>query len=132
MWVRLWTAKRTKCSSVCFLFGMCQIQPNTRMDLLTFVRSYRFAGIALFDVVASYLAGFLVHRFLLPHSLCLVMALVLPLAVIAHLIVGQETAFNDLLFSSTFGWAQALFVTNVCVLLYAAANKFGNARASGW
>ena len=68
-------------------------------DILDKLRSYRIGGIALFDLVLALLGMY----FLAPYlniSRRSALLLTVPLGVITHLILGQETHLNKLLFMS--------------------------------
>ena len=92
------------------------------MSEIAWLRSYRFDGIALFDVAASYGVAFALAGFLglSKRWTTLVVLAVLPLAVLAHIAFKQDTAFLKLLANRSFNWAKLVLAADLIAIV---ANK---------
>jgi hypothetical protein len=69
------------------------------MSIITTLRSFRIAGIAVFDVVLSIIGLLITLRFFKPNRpqhfyLSWALVLVFPIAIITHLLLGIPTTLN--------------------------------------
>ncbi len=75
------------------------------MNLITYLRQFRFGGIAIFDLAVSYIGIYLLAPLLskMTRKIGLNIGrtqwlwLTLPIGVLTHLLVGQQTALNEML-----------------------------------
>ena len=78
------------------------------MNSLAYLRQFRIGGIAIFDLAVSYIGIFFLSQILskIAKKCNLLITtkewlwLTMPIGVLAHLLIGQKTALNEMLFSS--------------------------------
>ena len=71
------------------------------MEILEYLRSFRICNFAIFNFVASFLAFYLIAiYFTLP--IIPMMLLVLPIAVLVHLVIGQITPLTEMFLTETY------------------------------
>jgi hypothetical protein len=95
------------------------------MTIITTLRSFRVSDIAMFDLIASYLGMFIldylfgVSKFIPganPQQVYYL--LTIPIAVLAHLAVGQRTTLNSQLFSPEFNIYKLYFIFTLISIGY--------------
>lgn len=62
-------------------------------------RSIRLLDIAIFDVVATILAAYLIHRMYPGYSFYLILIVLLLLGILSHRLLGIQTKIDKLLFT---------------------------------
>lgn len=67
-------------------------------------------GIALFDLIGTFFIAYLLNKYLDVNNKTLYYLSVLPIAVLAHLLVGKSTFLNQHLFSKEFNTYKLLFI----------------------
>lgn len=73
------------------------------MTTIEYLRSFRIAKIALFDLTTAFLGAFILD-ILFFHSTNkrLYYSLVIPVGILAHMLMGQTTTLNTKLFNNEF------------------------------
>lgn len=70
------------------------------MNTITYLRSFRIFDVAMFDYIASIIGFYIIFRiFKIEHSLTNYLSIV-PIAIISHVLVNQETVLNKNLFNN--------------------------------
>jgi hypothetical protein len=74
-------------------------------------------GIALFDLIGTFLVAYILNMYFGINNKILYYLLVLPIAVVSHLLVGKSTYLNRHLFCKSINIYQILFIILiVCTL----------------
>lgn len=84
------------------------------MSIINYLRSFRVAKIALFDLVTAFLGAFILDVLLIKATdKLLYYSMVIPVGVFAHVIIGQPTTLNTKLFNNEFN----LYKLSILLLL---------------
>lgn len=86
------------------------------MDLKT-LRSYRILGIAMFDLVMSFLGFYIIDKIFNFKNKKAYYLSIIPIGVLSHIFTNQNTYLNSQLFSQDFNIIQILVAANI-ILLY--------------
>lgn len=90
-----------------------------QMATLSYLRSFRVAGYAVFDFAVSFTAAeFVARQYQLPRAL--VYSAVLPLGLVAHLATGQQTPMTQRVLS---GWTPERFLILASLVAFVSNSK---------
>jgi len=85
---------------------------------LEYLRSFRILEVAMFDYVMSYIGMAIIIQILgLEHKVLYYM-MVMPIAVLAHYIIGQDTTIMKALRSEDINLTKVYFIFLICAILY--------------
>jgi hypothetical protein len=86
------------------------LRKNLRpMATLKQLRSHRIHGVAMFDVVGSYLAGYLIAKYVGLDPIKVAWS-ILPLSIAVHALLKVDTVFTDSFFDPDSSWLFKLLV----------------------
>ncbi len=94
---------------------------------IEYLRSFRVAGIAIFDLVASFIGAWVIEHFFLSlgaDDKKIFYLSVVPVGIVAHVITGQNTFLNSRVISKEINGYQAVVAANVAALMYFSSKKF--------
>lgn len=73
-------------------------------------RKYRIGGVAMFDLILTFFAAYMIDKLVDFKYKKLYYLSMLPLAVLSHIIVGQKTFVNSQLFSNEINNVKLVFL----------------------
>jgi hypothetical protein len=82
-----------------------------------YLRSFRLFNVAMFDYIASILAFFLIFSIAgIQHTLRNYL-LIIPIAIIAHLLVGQESTINTNLMNNELNGYKIFVISSIILII---------------
>ena len=91
---------------------------------ITELRSHKIFKVSVFDLVGTFVVAFILDKIFKIHSRLpgsrpgtLYYLLLIPLAVLVHVSVGQKTFLNTKIFSNELNFYQIAFVLNLYLIL---------------
>ena len=85
------------------------------------IRSHRLFGIALFDLISSFVGAWLIDHFLLKLSdkaKPVYYLSVIPLGILVHILFNQKTFLNSKVFSKELNMYNGFFILNVFLIFF--------------
>ena len=82
------------------------------------LRKYRMFGIALFDLVSTFIGAYLLDKYFNFKNKRLYYLSIMPIAVLSHIIIGQKTFVNTKLVSDNFNGVKLFFAVTVLAIVY--------------
>ena len=73
-------------------------------------RKYRIGGVAMFDLILTFVAAYIIDKIIDIKHKKLYYLSILPLAVLSHLVVGQKSFINSQLFSNEINSVKPMFL----------------------
>jgi hypothetical protein len=87
------------------------------MDTISYLRSFKVSKVSIFDLIGSYLVFYiLISIFGFEHSIRNYL-LVMPIALIAHVLVNQETTLTKQFLSPELNFFKIFMIINVILII---------------
>ena len=82
------------------------------------LRKHRLGGVALFDLVLTFVAAYLLDKNVNFKNKRLYYLSIMPIAVLSHLIIGQKTFVNSQIVSNKFNGIKLVFLIMCLAIVY--------------